>query len=175
MVYDRLSVVLHWTVAALVFVIGGLGLLFDVLHPWKPQLLNAHAFLGLVLIVLVFLRALHRLRRPAVAPAAGTGVWSKVLAAIMHEALYVLLVAVPVIGLVSFIWHARTFHLGLIDITPVSVASKGIYHPTQVTHIWLAYALMGAGVLHAVAALWHHLVRRDATLTRMIPGLSLRR
>ena len=38
------------------------------------------------------------------------------------------------------------------------------------THEFLAYALLALIGLHVAAALWHHLVLRDATLKRMWRG-----
>ncbi len=32
-----------------------------------------------------------------------------------------------------------------------------------------AYALIGLAGIHALAALWHHFIRKDATLLRMLP------
>jgi cytochrome b561 len=37
-------------------------------------------------------------------------------------------------------------------------------------HEWLANGLLAVAALHAAAALWHHFVRRDDVLTRMLPG-----
>ena len=34
----------------------------------------------------------------------------------------------------------------------------------------LAYCLFGLAALHALAALYHHFVRRDGVLLRMLPG-----
>ena len=35
-------------------------------------------------------------------------------------------------------------------------------------HKYLAYGLIGLVILHAIAALKHHIIDKDATLTRMI-------
>jgi cytochrome b561 len=37
-----------------------------------------------------------------------------------------------------------------------------------VIHLWLAWALVIFSGLHALAALKHHFIDRDATLTRML-------
>jgi len=44
---------------------------------------------------------------------------------------------------------------------------KAIAHDTHGTLFWVIVALV---LLHAGAALWHHLVRRDETLDRMLPA-----
>jgi cytochrome b561 len=37
-------------------------------------------------------------------------------------------------------------------------------------HIFFAYVLLALIVLHLVAALWHHFIRRDRITARMIDG-----
>jgi cytochrome b561 len=37
-------------------------------------------------------------------------------------------------------------------------------------HQWLAYILFGLAALHAAGALYHHFVRRDGVLMRILPG-----
>jgi cytochrome b561 len=62
-----------------------------------------------------------------------------------------------------------------------SFALPGLVAPDQATsklvlatHAWAAITLTGLIVLHAGAALWHHLVRRDGVLARMLPRLARR-
>lgn len=37
-------------------------------------------------------------------------------------------------------------------------------------HIYVAYVLLALVVLHVVAALYHHFIKRDRVLTRMLDG-----
>jgi cytochrome b561 len=37
-------------------------------------------------------------------------------------------------------------------------------------HTWLAWVLLGLVGLHVAAALYHHFVRHDGVLRRMLPG-----
>ncbi|MOA52423.1 hypothetical protein D3C78_1757160 [compost metagenome] len=37
-----------------------------------------------------------------------------------------------------------------------------------VVHLWLAWGLIGMAALHALAALKHHFIDRDATLSQML-------
>jgi cytochrome b561 len=47
--------------------------------------------------------------------------------------------------------------------------NPAVFNPTEDIHGYLAYALFTVAGLHALAALWHHLVRRDQVLRRMWP------
>lgn len=171
--YDRIAVALHWTVAALIVAVGAVGLLFgNVLHGAKAYWLNLHAIVGLVLFALVLVRTAWRLTHPA-PPLENVGSAARQFAKLMHLAMYVLMVAIPAIGLVSFLWHGRVFDLGVLKIVPGITPDRAIYHPTQTLHAWLTYSLMALLALHMAASLWHHFVLRDGLLARM--GLGIRR
>jgi cytochrome b561 len=43
-----------------------------------------------------------------------------------------------------------------------------VFHPAQKVHQVLAYCLFGLAALHAAAALYPHVVRRDGVLLRML-------
>ncbi len=169
--YDAGEIVLHWMIAVLVLVVGAIALLWGSFRPYKPMMLNLHALLGLLMYALILLRSIRRLMRPAPRPADGVSALSVALASAVHSLLYFFQIAIPVIGLVSFIWHARTFDLGFLQFTPVVSAQKAIYQPTQNLHVWLSYAFMALISLHILAALWHQFVKRDGVLSRMLPAL----
>jgi len=45
-----------------------------------------------------------------------------------------------------------------------------VFHLAEDIHQVLAYCLFGLAALHAAAALYHHFVRRDGVLLRMLLG-----
>ncbi|WP_256870465.1 cytochrome b/b6 domain-containing protein [Chromobacterium haemolyticum] len=48
-----------------------------------------------------------------------------------------------------------------------------ISHDLKEAHEWLGNALMWLAILHAAAALWHHFIVKDNTLTRLIGPLRV--
>jgi cytochrome b561 len=89
----------------------------------------------------------------------------------VHLLLYALLIVIPILGIITFIWHGRVFDFGLFQINPGVKADKTVFHPTEDWHGYIAYVLFGLAGLHALAALWHHFVRKDGVLRRMLPRL----
>ena len=63
--YDRVAIALHWIMAALIVVVGVLGLLHDS-WPRHSQAfwINLHALIGLSVWVLIVVRLGWRLRHP---------------------------------------------------------------------------------------------------------------
>jgi cytochrome b561 len=77
---------------------------------------------------------------------------------------------VPIIGVVTFLYHGRVFHFGLFDLDFGVKKNRAVFEPTEDIHGYLAYALFALAGLHALAALWHHLMLRDRVLVRMWPA-----
>lgn len=169
--YGTGAVAFHWVVALLVVVVGTLGLLHDS-WPRATQAfwINIHALVGLTVWILAIARLGWRLRhRPPPLPPE-VGAFSRRLSHPVHLLLYALLLIIPPIGIVTFIYHGRVFDFGLFQLNFHVHSNRRIFHPTEDVHGYLAYALFGLIGLHVLAALWHHFVRHDGVLRRMWPG-----
>ncbi len=168
--YTRGAIAFHWASALLVVWVGVLGLLHDS-WPRATQSfwINIHALSGLLLFALIVARFWWRMRHPPPKLPVDAGEISRRLSGPVHLLLYALMFVIPIIGVVTFIWHGRVFDFGLFQINPGIPRNRAIFHPTEDVHGYLAYALFALAGLHAAAALYHHLVRRDDVLRRMAP------
>jgi cytochrome b561 len=169
--YDRGAIAFHWTVAVLVAVVGTIGVVHDSLpEESQPFWINLHAIIGLVLLAVVLARVCWRAthKPPALPP--GSGELSRRLSYPVHMLLYLLLIVIPLIGIVTFIWHGRVFDFGLFKADFGVHKNRAIFHPTEDLHGWLAYTLFTVVGLHVLAALWHQFYRRDRLLLRMWPA-----
>ncbi len=174
--YGGLAIFFHWIMAALIVVVGTLGLLHDS-WPRESQArwINIHALLGLATAVLLIVRLAWRLshRPPDLPP--DIGEFSRRTSCPVHLLMYGLLLVIPVFGIITFIWHGRVFDFGLFRIDPQVHSNRAIFHPTEDIHGYLAYALFALIGLHVLAALWHHFIRHDRVLLRMLPGQRISR
>jgi cytochrome b561 len=169
--YGGVAIFFHWTMVVLVVIVGTLGLLHDSWsHATQAKWINIHALIGLALWMLLMLRLAWRLshRPPDLPP--DVGEFSRRTSYPVHLLMYLLLFVIPVLGIITFIWHGRVFDFGLFQIDPQVPKNRAIFHPTEDIHGYLAYALFALVGLHALAALWHHFIRRDRVLLRMLPG-----
>jgi cytochrome b561 len=169
--YGRPAIAFHWISVLLVVTVGVLGLLHDS-WPKKTQAfwINIHALIGLLLWLLLIARLMWRRRHAPPALPADVGELSRRLSALVHAALYTLLFVIPMLGIVTFIWHGRVFDFGLFRVNFGVRSNRAIFNPTEDIHGDLAYALFALVGLHACAALWHHFIRRDGVLRRMWPA-----
>ena len=169
--YDAGAIAFHWTVAALVVFLGGLGLLFDDIpkDSW-PFWINVHGSVGLIYLTAVIARLAWRAsHRPPPLPA-GVGAFWRRASSSAHHLMYVLMLVIPAVGFVAYVWHGRLFDYGLFQLKFGVSSNKAIFHPAEEIHQLLAYSLFALVGLHVTGALWHQYVRRDGVLLRMLPG-----
>lgn len=181
--FGVLAKLLHWTSAAAfiaAYIIVYYILWFmDEESPDVLPVLNVHWALGLLVGTLVLPRLLWRLFDVQPDPPAGSKL-EHALARVAHWALYGLLIILPLTG---YLGTGADTDFGLFSVTGFNEtavfgwisASTGwsfetFEGPIDVVHHfvgkWIAWVVVG---LHVLAALFHHWVRRDATLVRMLP------
>lgn len=164
--------ILHWLSAVLVIGLFAVGLwmrnlsyydsLYQVLPFW-------HKNVGFLLLALILLRLAVRAGTAQPPPLPSHKAWERALAAGVQWLLYGLLFGLFISGyLIATADDRPASFFGWFDI-PVLVSS----FPNQedvagLFHEYLAWSLIGWSALHALAALKHHLLDKDATLKRML-------
>lgn len=171
--YGAVAMTLHWAVVILVFCAWLTGQFGDVL-PRGPQREAGefiHILLGLAILALVAARLFWRLADPPPPEDPAIGRWSERAARAIHYIMYALLVAAPIAGIVLQFARGHALPLfGLAEIASPWAADRSFAHNVKEVHETLANALLLLVGLHAAAALVHHYVLHDRTLTRMLPG-----
>ncbi len=175
--YGAIPQLLHWATVALVALGWTLGILGDDLPKGAVRAagLVVHISAGLAILIILIARLLWRLADPP-PPTEVTvfGAWLDYLGRFAHYALYGLLVAVPVAGIVVQFARGDALPLfGLLEIPSPWTANRPMARSVKEVHEVLANGLMALAAIHAAAALVHHWLFRDRTLVRMLPG-SLR-
>jgi cytochrome b561 len=168
--YGLAAMTLHWIVAVLL----SSALVLAWILPRKSApgydgLLDLHKSVGVTVLALVVLRLLWRLRNP-VTPAAGLTALETRLSAITHWALYTIMLLIPLTGYLFA--SAEGQHLdffGLFTAASPLVTDRAFSKPMEFLHKTGQYAIYGFVGLHVLAALYHHFVKRDGVLQRMLP------
>lgn len=152
--YTAAQIGLHWLIVLLVLfqlVFGeSMGGLYDAKWegagaPADAGLGVTHIWVGFAILAAVALRLILRLSAGAPPPAAGSRI-TQTLAGVTHALFYVLLFAAPILGILAY-WFVPSL--------------AGVHTLAKPAFIVLI-------VLHAGAALYHHFVRHDEVLMRMI-------
>jgi cytochrome b561 len=164
---------LHWTIFALValaYVFINLFELFPRGSATRNNVLASHYTMGLAVLLLVLPRLLVRVRngRPPISPAPPR--WSEWLGNLTHLALYLFLLIQPLLGIITLQVGAKPVSLFGVTLLPalVDTPNRWLSHQLERIHMTLGTVFYYVIGLHIAAALWHHLVRRDDTLRRML-------
>lgn len=178
--YSAISMTLHWTIAALIFLQLGLGwYMNEVLPdhtPAQEQVQSVHVFVGLTVLALVLVRLGWRLSHPAPPLPAGLAGWERVLARATHALFYLLMLVLPLSGwLLISVRHEHValgglsapFMPGMAGGPAHKAFGRAVKHFHVFTQIWIALALIA---LHVAGALKHQFDGHPV-LWRMLPFL----
>lgn len=153
--YSRTQIGLHWAVGALILYNLLLG--EDMSHVWRA--LNqtgaaetttgawAHIIVGSAVLLLVLWRLVLRLTRGVPAAPEGESALMRLAGSAGHVALYVLMIALPLTGLLA--WYGGVTSLA------------GLHGELLKSLLWAVI------VLHVAAALYHQVVLKDGLMERM--------
>lgn len=170
--YGTMARLLHWLTVVLVMVAWLIGLFHDAVPQGAPRAtaMFVHMSCGLAIVLLLVLRILWRMVDRAPPPAkTPLGRLGEIAAASAHGISYLLLLAIPVIGIMLVFARGRPLPVfGLFEIASPWAADRDFARAMKPYHEWLAHALMAIAFVHAAAALVHHFVFHDSTLRRMV-------
>lgn len=128
-----------------------------------------HFMLGALVLMVVFVRLFLRAKFPAPAITPTPPAWMNALAKLMHLALYAFLLAMPVLGWLVLNAHGKAVPFFGLELPVLIDEDKTLGRSLKEVHETMGkvgYLLIG---LHAVAAIYHHVLIKDDTLTRMLP------
>lgn len=170
--YPATSKLLHWLVAACVLTTAPVAIAMTNVAegPTRDTLYNFHKSLGVVILVLMILRLINRLVVGAPMPDPAIEPWQKTLSSAVHGLLYLLLLAMPVVGYVAnSAYGATTPFFGLFELPMIVAKNEALATQLFTLHRWAGWLLIVLVLMHVSAALYHHFVRRDEVLKRMLP------
>ena len=170
--YPATSKLLHWLVAICVLTTAPVAITMTRLSEGltRDTLYNFHKSLGLLILVLMILRLINRLAVGAPIPEPGIERWQKTVSSAVHTSFYVLLVAMPIVGYIAnSAYGAPTPFFGLFDLPPIVDKNETLSTPLFTIHRLVGWLVIILVLIHVSAALYHHFVRRDNVLQRMLP------
>ncbi|MDL5365662.1 cytochrome b [Xanthomonas sp. NCPPB 2654] len=166
----RPMVVLHWLTVLCLVLAAGLILLREEVdgRAVRQWLLEGHRHFGLFVLGLFFLRVALRLRLGKRHDPDAPSPLLRALAGLTHVVMYALLLTLPVLGWALSQSMGKPVHLFAATLPELVAPDPDLADTLGAWHVYAAWALLGLILLHIGAALWHHFVRRDDTLRRML-------
>lgn len=170
--YTPFAKLMHWLIAALV------GAQFVVAW-FMPQigrnakaegLVSLHISLGVLIVLAMIVRSIHRLRYPVPLEMPGAPMWERRAAHGMHMAIYAILLVSPWLGWISASAHDLPVKLFGLPLPALAAPRAPWAREAGDIHGWSMWVLLALAAVHALAALYHYFVRRDGVLQRMLPA-----
>ncbi|MEJ8474239.1 cytochrome b [Roseibium algae] len=159
---------LHWLIAALVLMTWPLGIVIQFVK--SDVALNfyiLHESLGFLVLWLMLVRVGNKLT--AQKPPAEGPFLERMAASAVHGLLYAFLIIMPLSGFLAT--NAHGFPLkwfGVLTVWSPIGKSPDIAWTLSAIHEWSAWILLGLFILHFGAVIFHHVIKRDTTLYRIV-------
>jgi cytochrome b561 len=172
--WGSVSRALHW--------ILGLAIIFMLAYGWwmnhivaRPDRFfhrSIHADIGYVILLLMAARLIWRAIHPVPALPADAPRWERIAARTNHWALYLVTMVVAVLGWAHSGAHKPDYAswFGLFRVPQFTSTNKASADFYEDWHIYGAYLLIALVVIHVLAALYHHFIKRDRVAARMVDG-----
>jgi len=170
--FGLIARLLHWGMALGVFALFALGYWMRTLtyvSPYYQSAPDLHQSVGMVIFGLLVFRLFWKLGNVEPDTSDLTR-FEHIGAALMHWAFYAVLFVMMAAGYFILTLDGRSF--GIFDLVdfPSIYSQKGLEKLAGQIHWMLAYLTMALVALHGVAAFWHHYVKRDRVMVRMLKG-----
>ena len=181
--YTTVAIILHWLIAILLVSLILVGWSLEDLSVEKDGLskvmfmFNWHKTIGILVLLLSLARLGWRFTHPVPALPATMKPWEALAARGAHIGFYVVMIGMPLIGW-AMVSHSslptRMFNVEGFNLPGLPVPDSEFLHKAlESAHSAGAWVIIVLLVLHAGAALKHHILDRDGVLNRMIPGLNV--
>lgn len=166
--YNKPAVLFHW---AIVVLIALAYLAIEIRGPKGSDSrvfwMNAHYCAGVLVLLLSVLRVIWRFASRAPDPLPQPAVLT-LLAKLAHAALYAFIIVQPLLGILFVNLGGKPVTLAWLHLSFTWFGPNPGLRPTiKEAHELLGNAFYYVIGLHALAALWHHFIKRDTTLRRM--------
>ena len=167
--YNAFAKLLHWSIAVLIALQLGIGWTMPEVHKnTRPDGLIAwHVAVGVLIVLLVAARVVWRAVRPPTGADSERGAMRR-LASATHILLYLLMIAVPILGWANANSRDWLVGVGPLHLPRIIAAGSKLGHEMGDIHGDLAMVLAVVIGLHLAAGLYHQFIRRDGTLLRMM-------
>jgi cytochrome b561 len=174
--WGRASRWLHWVLGAAIIGMLAYGWWMNHIPARADRFFHRsiHADIGYAILLLMVVRLIWRIVNPVPTMPESRQRWQGILALVNHWTLYAVTFLVIMLG-----WAhsgARTQNyadwFGLFRVPQFTSPDREAARAYEDRHILFAYVLLALIVIHLLAALWHHFIKRDRVTSRMLGDSS---
>lgn len=171
--YNRVQIILHWIIAAIVFFMIALGLYMTEL-PKQSELAPGeesvrafyfllHKSMGITVAMLILLRIFWRITHKAPPLPDTVAKWQQKAAGAVHWLLYGIMIAMPFSGYMQSMFSKYDTKFWGLVLPRVAEADKAMRETFSQVHEVLAFLFIGVLIIHIAAAIKHRLSGTEIT------------
>jgi cytochrome b561 len=171
--YNRVQIILHWIIAAIVFFMIALGL-YMIELPKQSELAPGeesvrafyfllHKSMGITVAMLILLRIFWRITHKAPPLPDTVPKWQQKAAGAAHLLLYGIMIAMPFSGYMQSMFSKYDTKFWGIVLPRVAEADKAMRETFSQVHEILAFLFIGVIIIHIAAAIKHRLSGTEIT------------
>ncbi len=171
--YTGVAKFLHWLILLLLIAQFIFAWVMPEIRRDTPvtTLISLHFTFGILILAVAIVRLAWRATHGEPVPEDGLPPWKTQSARIVHWALYALLFVVPLLGWMDASRRGMPVVMFGLELPKLLATRAPGWGWTGDVHGLLAnYVMLALVGLHVVAALYHHFMRGDGVLKRMLPG-----
>jgi len=170
--YGAIAKFLHWTIVVLIiaqfFIAESADELPDGIE--KLKVLSGHKSIGMLVLILALVRIGWRLANRGTPAQVAMPRRQQIAAAAGHGLLYLLVLAQPITGwAMSSAANYPVMLFGWVQFPALVGANHDLHEILEGVHEATFYTLAVVALLHAAAAIYHHVWMKDDSLRRMLP------
>jgi len=184
--YGSVAKWLHWLIALWVLAAYLIIFYFKWAHtadgPMRGPFISFHKGVGFSVLILAAIRVYWRVTNPVPKLLDSMPAWQANASRLSHFLLYFFLLAMPISG---YIGNGTGVNYGIFQVTAFKDTFVGVwvlstlgitYEQMDVPFDTFHYRIAGPFIfwvlilIHGSAAIYHHTVRKDNVLRRMLPG-----
>lgn len=170
--YGLITILLHWVCAVLIIFLFSLGVYMtslDYYSPWYHKGPALHVSLGLLLLSLMIVRVLWRSKNQTPNPLPTIDRPTRLAADLVKIAFYILIFIICITGyLITTAEGKPASFFDLFGIPATVELNADHVDLIGEIHEYCAWGVIGMAILHSGAAFFHHFVKKDRTLLRML-------
>jgi cytochrome b561 len=170
--WGLISILLHWLCALVVIGLFVSGLWMVGLDyyssKWYKIAPHWHKSVGVLLVAVMGLRLLWRFYAGRPGDIKEHKRWERFLSHLTHFLLYTLVLSMFLSGYLIVTADGRSLEVFNWFTVPSIWERDDLEDIAGYIHLWVAYSIILLAVLHALAAIKHHVIDKDVTLIRML-------
>jgi cytochrome b561 len=168
--YGDLAKFFHWTIFFLVFGMLVCGYFMgDIANKiLRSEIINAHKLIGLLILVLMCLRAIWAVANIKPKSSVVARPWEKFAEKLVHYLLYFMLFLMPISGWVMSTAGGKPPRYAGVSLSLPINQNKAMSNTAFDLHSEIAIIIIALICIHVLAAFYHYFVKKDDVLQRML-------